>query len=224
MARRKRKTGSLAKRRNHRLTQEQRETVFQIYSACGTIAETQRQTGCSYNTVKQIIRDAESDLSLQAARGRALDSLAGRAQAEAEKVLQSISPDDLETTREATFGARGNFTGTKIVGPTLLDKTRAFGILADKTAMLQQARRVTLPSASDSSSQGEAGLLLPQDVASARDLIAQKVKRLRIVDVSFAEGETGQRIQELTRKANLSEQQVEDADYVPFGSGPDPFD
>lgn len=226
MARRKRrKRGLLANRRNHNLTPLQEELVCQTHAACGSISATVRETGLAYNTVQRVLAKAENDLRLQSARGRALEELAGKASAQAEKVLGSIEDEELTSTTVPNFHQNGTLSKYQELGPGLVGKTRAFGILADKIALLQQARRATLPVSSDPAHHGgEAGLLLPQTIEETRRLIAQKVRRLRIVDMEFDQGATGQRVSELTKKAGVSDQDIAEADYVPLGARSDPFD
>jgi len=222
--RKRRKRGILANRPNRRLTPLQKELIIQTYAACGSKARTSKELGVTENTIRNVLREAETDISLQRARGRALESLAGKATAEAERVLGSIDDDDLQSGQLPTYHSNGAFRSVQEVGPGLLDKARAFGIFADKVAALQQARAANLQGSSDTSQPGDTGLLLPQSVEDAKRQIAQKVRRLRIVDVSFSEGETGQRLDDLARTARITDQDIEEADYVPFGTGPDPFD
>lgn len=226
MARKRRKSpknaGLLANRSHSRLTQTQRELVVQAHAACGSIAATARELGISEITIRRVVREADTDTSLQVARGRALQELAGKAHAQAERVLDAISDEELTYERAETYDQYGNFKGFAEAGAGIVEKARAFGIFADKISLLQQARAATL--SPDPQNPSEAGLLLPQTVEDAKRMIAQKVRRLRIVDMEFDQGETGERVRELTRRANLSNTDVEDADYVPFGAGADPFD
>lgn len=226
MARRKRpKPGLLANRSNRSLTPLQEELVCQTHAACGSINATVKTLGINYRTVQKVLQKAENDLRLQTARGRALEELAGKATEQAERILGSIDDDELQSRTLDTFHPNGRFAKVQEVGPGLVGKTRAFGVLADKIALLQQARRSTLPVNHDDTGYGnESGLLLPQSIEETRRLIAQKVRRLRIVDVEFDKGETGQRVSELTRRANLTSQDIEEADYVPLGAKADPFD
>lgn len=225
MARRKRKSqGILANRPNRYLSPVQKELICQTHAACGSIAATVRETGVAYATVQNVLREAETDLTLQRARGRALESLAGKATEQAERILGSIDDDELRTANLPTYHPNGSFRALQELGPGLVGKARAFGIFADKIALLQQARTATLPGSSDANPTGDAGLLLPTTVEDAKRMIAQKIRRLRIVDMSFSEGDTGQRIDHLANRANLREQDIADADYSPFGTGPDPFD
>lgn len=223
--RRKRKNqGLLANRPNHRLTRLQKELIAQTHAACGSINATSRELGVSAITVSKVLREAEEDFGLQRARGRAIEALAGKATEQAERVLGSIEDDELQSATLPTYHPNGTFKSMQELGPGIVGKARAFGVFVDKIALLQQARQATLPGSSNASQEGEMGLLLPQSVEEAKRQIAQKVRRLRIVDISFNEGETGQRINDLASRANVREQDIEDADYVPFGQGPDPFD
>jgi len=225
VARRKRKKpGLLANRPNRRLSPVQKELIAQTHASCGSINATCRELGVSYETVRKVLREAEEDLNLQRARRRAVDELAGKASAQAERLLGSITDEELQSATLPTYHPNGAFKSLQELGPGLAGKARAFGIFADKVALLQQARSATLPGSSDPSRTGDAGLLLPNNVDDAKRMIAQKVRRLRIVDLQFSEGETGQRIDYLADRANLREQDIEDADYSPFGTGPDPFD
>lgn len=221
---RKRKTGVLANRRSQRLTQVQKELIVQTHAAVGSIIGTARELGVSQATVAKLVKAAETDHTLQMARSRATEELAGKAHAEAERILASITDEDLTTVVQPTYHANGTFRKHEALGPSLADKTRAFGIMADKAVLLQQARRATLPASSDPADTGVAGLLLPSSIEDARRQILMKAKRLRIVDLEFSQGETGQHIDNIINRANLTQQDVEDAEYVPFGSGPDPFD
>jgi hypothetical protein len=61
-------------------------------------------------------------------------------------------------------------------------------------------------------------LLLPESIEDMRELLVQKVKRFRIMDVQFDTSEVGAQVTELVRKAGLEEEVFAPA------SGDSPFD
>jgi aminoglycoside phosphotransferase len=164
------------------LTEIQREAIIQVYGVTGNKSETARQLGVSQSTVYSVLREAaKAPIKLRQARAEAVEELAGRVHAKAEMVLDSITPADLETGRIEQYDDKGNLIGIRLWGPTLLQKVTSVAVLADKTKVLSDLRE-SLRSAHDS---GVDSMPLPQDVDTALRQIAQKVKRLRLLDVQF---------------------------------------
>jgi aminoglycoside phosphotransferase len=164
------------------LTEIQRETILQVYAITGNKSETARQLGVSESTVYKLIKEAsKAPAALREARAQATEELAGRVHAKAEMVLDSITPADLETGRIEQYDEHGNLTNIKLWGPTLLQKVTSVAVLTDKTKVLSELRE-GLRATHDI---GANSMPLPQDVDTALRQIAQKVKRLRLLDVQF---------------------------------------
>lgn len=211
---------ALNTKRGRPLTPLQKELILQVYFTKGTIAGTARECGISIATAHRVITEANNDPALLAGRARALDSLAGQVHDVAERVVQSIAPEELETSFHAKSGPQGNFIGWSTRGPSLKDKAFAIGVLTDKLKILQAARHELLNPQDSGLDDGQRIMMFPQSVAEARSLIAQKVKRLRIMDVEFRVGDedTTKRVDQLAQKAKLTDQEIADADE----SQPDP--
>lgn len=164
------------------LTEIQRETVLQVYAVTGNKSETARQLGVSESTVYKLIKEAsKAPAKLREARAQATEELAGRVHSKAEMILDSITPADLESGRIEQYDEDGRLTNIKLWGPTLLQKVTSVAVLADKTKVLSELRE-GLRSTHDT---GTDSMPLPQDVDTALRQIAQKVKRLRLLDVQF---------------------------------------
>jgi hypothetical protein len=205
--------GRRSRKSKPRLSQLQRELVVQAYHTCGSVAETARQTGIHATTVSRILRESETDPTLRAARTRALGELAGKVHQKAETVLDSIGPVDLEVKDEPIFGKDGNIIGYRRLGPTLRDKAYSFSLLADRVTALQQARNsLSVPDSPSLGDAGLAGLLLPDNIEDTRRQIVAKVRRLRLLDIEFREGETSQRIDVLKHKSGVTDDDMAEAE------------
>ena len=201
------------KKKRSRLTTAQKEVILQIYFTTGTIAGTARKCGCASQTIKNVIQTALQDPALVAGRARALDSLAGKVHEVAERVIDSISPGELDTSYDPKCGPTGNFTGWALKGPSLRDKALAISAMADKLRILQAARSDLLNPQAGVIGEADRIMMFPQSVAEARNLIAQKVKRLRILDMEF-HAIPNDRIDQLAHNAKVSEADILQATVV----------
>jgi hypothetical protein len=135
----------------------------------------------------RIVHAAETDPELRQARFRALESLAGKAHEKAEAVLDAITPTDLKSERIYRHNDEGEVIGAAEIGPSLRDKAFAFAQISDRVTALQQARLTAAQASSPNQLGADSGLLLPDTIEATRLMLAQKVKRLRLLDVEFAD-------------------------------------
>jgi len=207
---------ALATKRGQPLTPIQKELILQVYFTRGTLAATAREVGCAVMTVKRVVDEANNNPLLYAGRARALDQLAGQVHNVAEQVVNSIKPEELETSFHEKYGVRGNFTGWATRGPSLKDKAFTISVLTDKLKILQAARQELVNPIDPQLDESQRILMFPKSVEEARHLIAQKVKRLRILDMEFHVGDeaTNNRVSELASKAKVSEMDIIDANVA----------
>lgn len=188
----------------------QEEMIVQQYSLCGNMAEVARQMGLSYPVISRVIKAAEKTPALQQARSRALEDIAGRVHKKTDDILESITPEDMESGLIKTFDKEGRLIAAKSYGPSLMQKVTSAAILTDKLKVIQETKNALLQDqAADPN-----GLPLPGDVRTALKQIGDRVKRLRVIDIQLADNqpELANKIQEVAHKASLDEG-IEDAEF-----------
>jgi transposase-like protein len=192
------------------MTGLQKESIVQTYALCGNKREVARQLGVSYPTVLRVLKDAENDTQLQKARSRAMEDLAGKVQAKTNEVLESITPEDMESGLIKKYDDDGNLVSVKGYGPSLMQKVTSAAILTDKMKVIQETKQVL----ESDRSQDPTALPLPQDVQAAVKQIGERVKRLQILDIQFHDRnpEVAEKLQEVAVKASLDER-ITDADF-----------
>ena len=192
------------------VSQKQREEIVQSYAICGNKSQVAREMQLSRPTVVKVLHEAETDTSLQVARARALEQIQGRMHGTAERIIESITPEDLESGLIRKFDDDGVLVSVKSYGPSLMQKITSAAILTDKLKVLQETKQML----TDGKHEGPMGMPLPQDVDEALKQIGDRVRRLRILDVQFDDKhpEVVDRVQEVAHRASLNEQ-AEDADY-----------
>lgn len=169
-------------RRGVKPTPVDKEIVLQTYAATGTIAETTRRTEWSRPTVKRILLEAQnSESALQDARAKAAATLAARIHIKAEDLLDSITPEDIESGRIPKYDKDGKLAGYQYYGPNLVQKATAFGIITDKANVVQQYEKAL--SADHSSGQ----LLMPADIEGLQNAVTGKLQELKMLHIRFAD-------------------------------------
>lgn len=197
--------------RGRALTQLQRETIVQAYAITGNKAQVARDLHISYPSIIKVLREAESDRTLQEARRRALDDVAGRVHGKTVEILDSIGPQDIESGLIKTFDAEtGELKAVKAYGPSLMQKVTSAAILTDKLKVIEDTKAAL----SEDSSKDPNAMPLPQDMQTALRMISERVKRLRIIDVQLADNnpELVSQLQDVAHRASLNDN-IEEADY-----------
>lgn len=206
----KTKNGAFTKGRA--VTQFQKEMIVQAFALCGNKSEVARQMGCSDNTVRNVIRLAESDKTLQKARLSALEDVAGQVHGKTNEIIQSIGPQDLESGLIKTYEKDDptKLKAVKAYGPSLLQKVTSAAILVDKIKAVEETKALITAGGEGEGEQ----LMLPQDIQGALKVLGPKIKRIRMLDVQFntTHEETANRVQEVALKAELSKD-IDEADY-----------
>lgn len=194
-----------------KLTQFQREMIIQTYALCGNKTHTAREVGCSVPSVYSVLKAAETDRSLQKARSRALESVAGQVHAKTVDILGSIGPTDLESGLIKVKNEDGTLKSVKAWGPSLMQKVTSAAILTDKLKVIAETKAAL---AQDAANGDPAALPMPDSVQGALKMLGEKVKRLRILDVQFADKheDTVSKVQEVAHAASLHKN-IEEADY-----------
>ena len=210
---------AIVNRGNSRLTQIQKELVVQTYFLKGSYCGTSRELGITVATVKRIIDEANQQPELMAARTRALDQIAGKVAGITEQVIDSITPEEIQTRVHEVRDAEGKLKRVVTTGPSLRDKGFFIGILTDKQKVLADARAVI--HGQDTMDMGRLALSLPDTVEEAKRLIVQKAKRLRVyTEITFKDD--APEIQKGLTKAGITDDQIDEAELVLAGE--DPFD
>jgi len=205
-----------SRRKGARLTKADKEIVIQHFYACGVKSETCRELGISKKALENCLRDGYRDPELQQARNRATEVIEGKLTGATEKIVDSITVDDLTSETIPVYDNDGNLLRYVTRGPSLRDKAFAVGQLTNSSRLIGEARA----RAKEVEAPSTIGLLLPDTLESSKKMLARQIKRLRL-DVEFHDnGEVLHRVEKLRRDALVTEQEVEEADL----SGPDPFD
>lgn len=207
---RKRKKNAIT--RGRPLSQLQKEMIVQAYALCGNKAQVQREMGCSYQTVVNVIKAAETDRSLQAARKSALNDVAGKVHAKTEEILDSITEQDMESGLIKQYDPKDpdKLVAVKAYGPSLMQKVTSAAILTDKIKIIEETKiAMSADHAADPNR-----MPLPEDVQGSLRLLGQKIKGLRILDVQFADkhDDVAQKVQDVAHAASLHPD-IEDADF-----------
>lgn len=174
-----------------RLSPTDKEVIYQTYVACGKKNETAKRLGVSLGSVQNVIKELEGRNpakpqlpTTKAARAEAAASLASRIHVEANEVLDSITPQDLESGRIALHEDREDptkVTGYKYYGPSLLQKATTFGIIVDKANVAQQYERKML----EDTHSGQ--LMLPDTIEGMVAAVRGSIKQMRFLDIRFEE-------------------------------------
>lgn len=208
----KNKVMATGNRRNQRLTRQQQEEVIQVYHTLGSRAATARKLGICDATVKRCLVLANNDPTLGAARAQALTQVAGKINGVANQILDSITPEELETRKHMVYDKDGLLKRIVTSGPSLKDKSISI------SALTAQQKVITETTAIINNPELLMGadriLSMPDSIDEARRLITMKVKKLRFMDVEFETGAAGQRINMALNRQHISEQEVEDAELV----------
>lgn len=192
------------------LTPLQKESIVQTYAICGNKREVARQLRLSYPTVLNVLKAAEGNKELQVARKRALEDMAGRVHLKTHEILESVGPKDLESGLIKKYDDEGNLVHVKGYGPSLMQKVTSAAILTDKMKVLQETKAAL----EQDRAYDPNALPLPQDVAAAVKQIGDRVKRLQVLDIQFADRnpEVADKVQEVAHKVSLDER-IEDAEF-----------
>ena len=205
------KSKNTAIRRGRALTQLQKEMIVQSFALCGNKSQVAREMGCSQGTVQRVVKEATLNRDLQAARTAALEDVAGQLHGKTVEVINSITPEDMESGLIKKFAKDDpkKLVSVRAYGPSLLQKVTSAAILTDKLKVVEETKRAILADSGD----GHQGLPLPGTIQESLRLVGAKIKRLRILDVQFdnKHEDTANKVQEVAHAASLNDN-VEDAD------------
>lgn len=220
MPRRTRKQGPLSAstRGTRKLTPYHKEMILRSYYMHGTYEGVRQELGVQQLTVKRVVQECQLDPAFAHVRAQAFDAMNGKVAQVTDQIIDSIKPTELNTEYHKVYDGCGNLLRIVQEGPALRDKALAIGILVDKTTALARAKEQV-------TSQGVAGgqgLLMPSTIEDMRDLLASKVKSLRLLDVQFDNTDLGQQVGQALRKVGVVVQN--DAQEEALGVGPAPFD
>jgi len=203
-------------RGSRKFTPAQKEAVLRSYHLHGSYRAVANALGIHDASVKRIVLECQLDPAFAHTRAQAIDEMSGKIAAITDQVIDSIKPEELETTHHKVYDACGNLLRVVQEGPGLKDKALAIGIMLDKQAVLQQVRGKALDTSSRHG--GGTGLLLPESIEDMRDMLASKIQSLRILDIKFNNSEVGQRVTSTLEKLGITEEDIADTQYeaAPF--------
>ncbi len=204
-------------RGQRKLTPAQKEAVLRSYHMHGSYRAVAQALGLAEATVKKVVLECQLDPQYAHTRAQAFDEMAGKVASITDQVIDSISPAELQTTHHKVYDACGNLLRVVTEGPPLKDKALTLGILMDKQAVLQTARNKALDVSNRHG--GGAGLLLPESIEDMREMLAVKVKSLRLLDIQFDTSDVGQQVSKLVKSVGIT-----DADIEELAAGLAPFD
>jgi len=196
--------------RGKALTQLQREMIIQAYALCGNKSQVSREMGCSASTVNNVIRDAQLDRSLQQARTGALEDVAGKLHGKTTEIMDSITPEDMESGLIKKHDDDGKLISVKAYGPSLLQKVTSVAILTDKLKVVEDTKQALI----GDTSQDPLSMPAPENVQQALKQLGVKIKSLRMIDIQFDRNnaEVAQKVQDIAAAAELNKN-VDEADY-----------
>jgi hypothetical protein len=200
--------------KNHgrELSPAQQENIVQTFAVTNNVRETARQCRISEATAHKYIKKAVPS-EIMAYRQKAMRELAGKAHKKAVQIIDSITPEDLESGRLPIRDTQGEIVGYRQFGPTLMQKVTSAAILTDKLEVLLRVEEAL----KEGQSQGE--LLIPSDVKALVHGIRGRIKRLRVLDVQFEEKnkDLSQRVQDKLEEVEaLANAQEADAEVLDF--------
>jgi len=193
-----------------------REAILQTYALTGSYLETARIHDVAYQTVSKYVRSATEDdePEVRKIRSKTLGRVAAKVAGKTEEVIDSITPEDLQSGRIPLYAKDGKtIVGYKSWGPSLSQKALAVGILADKSKILGEfTRSLDVDQASNQ-------LPMPEDVDGLVRAIQGKVRSIKALQIDFGDVAPGlvKQTQDILEevevlKAHRDEVTVEDFD------------
>lgn len=183
------------------LTPKQREEIFQVYLLTGNKSETARRTGCDVKTVRRALANMQesSDPEFQKFRQKAVEELSGKVHGKATQILDSITPEDMESGRINVTDDDGNVVRVIEYGPSLMQKVTAMAIAIDKAKVLREVE------SSFNDAHEDQSLLIPQTIEALKSGIRGKLKGLTFlhVDVEQEHPDLSQRVQSKLEEAEV---------------------
>lgn len=193
---------------------KQKEVMLQLYAIEGNYTEVARRMKLSTNCVTRHLKAmlAQPDPEVAQARQRAARELAGKVHSTANRIIDSIGEQDIESGQIKLYDKEGKLTRVVNYGPSLMQKVTASAILTDKLKVL---REVEIALGSESN---ENRMMLPQDVQNLVSGIQTKLKGLTFLNMRFEEDEPdiSQRAQKVLEEAEVVEAVVEDVKLDDF--------
>ena len=202
-------------RGTRKLTPAQKEAVLRSYHMHGSYRAVAMALGIRDVTVKKIVLECQLDPAYAHVRAQAFDEMAGKVAEVTDHVIESITPAELVTTHHKVYDACGNLLRVVPEGPLLRDKALTIGILMDKQAVLQTARAKAMDVSGRHG--GGQGLLLPESIEDMKEMLAHKIKSLRVLDVQFENSDIGHQVSKIMTEVKLTDADIEDAQVgAPF--------
>lgn len=182
---------------------KQKEQMLQLYGVEGNYTEVARLMRLSVSTVTKYIKQmlADPDPQIAAARQRTARQLAGKVSRKANEVIDSITPEDMESGLIKNHDDDGKLTSARSYGPSLMAKVTASAILTDKMKVLAELEEML------GSEQAENRLLTPGDIGSLVSGIRTKIKSMQFLNVQFEKDhpDLSQRAQAILEEAEVIE-------------------
>lgn len=166
-----------------KLTNVEKELIYQTFLVLNNKTRTAEDRNVSVQTVRRVIKEITeaNDVATVTKEDRAqvASRLQSRIHKHANELLDSISPEDLESGQIKIRDADGNIVKVIQYGPSLLQKMTSFGIIVDKANVALTYEKVL----TDATGSGE--LMLPGDIAGLQNAITGTIKELKFLNVRF---------------------------------------
>ena len=178
----------------------EKEVIRQTQMITQNKAETARQLGVTRKTVDTILKkQLEDEPAVLEARRQSAIAMAGKVHGKVDKILNAITPEDLESGHVAILDEDGKKVGQTSWGPSLLQKVTAGAIMIDKLPVLAQYEQAI------SLDHTSGALPLPGDIGALVSGIQSKIKSLSILNVQFANDhpDLSQRAQDAIAEAEI---------------------
>lgn len=195
-----------------------KELIRQTQMICQNKNETARRCGITRKTVETVLKqELDQEPAIREARRQSTIAIAGKVHNRVDRILDSVTPDDLKSGRHDILDKDGTKVGETTWGPSLMQKVTAGAILIDKLPVLAQYQQAI--SADHQSGQ----MLLPSDYQALVAGIQKKVKSLSVLNIQFENDNPSltQRAQEVMAEAEIlstSEAEVIDFDNPGVGN------
>ena len=154
------------------------EEIIQTFAVLQNKRATAKRLSLSEGTIYKYLKQVPTE-ELKKRRIEAHNELAGKVHEKVETIVDSISPEDLESGRIKLHDAKGEFAGYKYWGPTPLQKGTLVGILTDKMEVLERMKT----SLQEGIAKKER--LLPETIRELKSGLMEKLVRVRIIDAQF---------------------------------------
>lgn len=194
-----------------KLSPPEKEWIYQTWVTWDNKAETARRCNVSLGSVQNVIKeftgknpDKPQLPETRVDRAKAHADMAGRIRSTADMVLETITPEDMESGRFPRLDREGKVIGYTYYGPSSVAKATTFGILKDKETQQIKLEQEMLADVQSGK------LMLPSDLLGMVGQAKRMIKEIKILDIRFEEDNKDllTSMQEVMAEAEVVEQEM----------------